>query len=115
MNTARNPITPQNGEAQGRARGGHAQLELPGDPHAIDWQVLRSRLFAARDRLGVLGADARAERLHLRGSFESCAASMLDGYETSSRDVNRDASSNGKPAQGRDQSVADMSTKGERG
>ncbi|AOR77630.1 hypothetical protein [Novosphingobium resinovorum] len=81
----------------------------------IDWQALRSRLFATHDRLGVLGEDAAATRLRLRGSFDGCAASALNAYEECSRNVNLDASSNGKPVGRKDSPVADVNDSGERG
>ncbi|MEE4452009.1 hypothetical protein [Novosphingobium resinovorum] len=132
MNVARHHITPENGEAPGRtpvctpvhARAGAGDApsgeHLPADLTAIDWRALRSRLFATHDRLGVLGEDAAATRLRLRGSFDGCAASALsayepNAYEESSRDINPDASSNGKSGTGKDSSVADVSDSGERG
>ncbi len=125
MNVARNHIAPQTGDAPGRAGDGLSYDGMPGlppfadpqavDPPVIDWHALRSRLFATHDRLGVLGEDAAASRLRLRGSFDGCAASALHAYEESSRPINLDASSNGKPVQGKDNPVADVNGSGERG
>lgn len=127
MNIARNHITPDRGEASGRTvqgggdgpsgvlSGDSSPVDLPADLQSIDWQALRSRLFATHDMLGVLGEDAAASRLRLRGSFDGCAASALHAYEESSRNVNLDASSNGKPNGGKDSRVADVNGSGERG
>lgn len=131
MNIARNHITPDTGEAPGRTvhGGGRAvpgglseedppfdpALALTGDPQSIDWQALRSRLFATHDMLGVLGEDAAASGLRLRGSFDGCAASALNAYEEYSRDVNLDASSNRKSNGSKDSRVADVNGSGERG
>lgn len=128
MNVARNHIAPQTGDAPGRAGDGlsgtHLSLDLSADLpvdrqptcwQAIDWQALRLRLFSRHDHLGVQGEDAAASRLRLRGSFDGCAASALHAYEESSRTINLDASSNGKPRTGKDNPVADVSDSGERG
>ncbi|PNU01778.1 hypothetical protein [Novosphingobium guangzhouense] len=127
MNVARNHIAPKTGDAPDRTQsrapglavdgaiGGLSAEHLPADPAGIDWQALRSRLFATHDRLGVLGDDAVATRLRLRGSFDGCAASALNAYEECSRNVNLDASSNGKPSGCKDSPVADVNGSGERG
>ncbi len=123
MNVAPHHMTPETGDAPGRTAGipavpgcdGLSEGHLPADPAMIDWQALRSRLFATHDRLGVLGEDAAATRLRLRGSFDGCAASALNAYEECSRNVNLDASSNGKPVGGKDSPVADVNDSGERG
>lgn len=115
MDIARNHITPETGDAQGRAREGLADLQLPADLHHIDWQALRSRLFATREMAGTLGADAAASRLHLRGSFDGCAASMLTTYQASLTSINHGGSSNRKPEDGTNDTVADVDGNGERG
>lgn len=114
MNIARNHITPQTGDAQGRASDGFADLELPTDLHHIDWQVLRSRLFASRDVAGAQGTFPGASRLP-RGSFDGCAASKLTTYQTSLKPVNLDGSSNGKSVGSTSSPVADANGNGERG
>ncbi|HUD29759.1 MAG TPA: hypothetical protein VMQ93_12865 [Novosphingobium sp.] len=114
MNIAHQHKAPETGDAQGRAGAGFADLRLPGDLRQIDWSALRQRLFAARDVVGVSGEDA-APKLHLRGSFHGCAASTLTTYQESSRFVNLDGSSNGKPADGNNPPVAEANEIGERG
>lgn len=109
MNAARNTISPPTGDAPGRTDA------KPQDLRSIDWHSLRSRLFSACDRLGVLGEDAQASHLRLRGSFAGAAASQLDTFGEASRNINPDASSNGKPKGDKDSSVADANDSGERG
>jgi len=115
MNIARIHITPQTGEAQGRAGDEFVDLPFPADLQQIDWQALRSRLFASRDTLAMPFADAGASRLHLRGSFDGGAASKLTTYQGSSTIVNLDGSSNGKPIDGNNPPVADVNANGDRG
>lgn len=86
-----------------------------GPPLPIDWQALRTRLFAAHDALGVLDPEEAASRLRIRGSFDGCAASVLTTYEGVSRPVNLDGSSNRKPEDGNDPPVAGVVGNGERG
>lgn len=88
----------------------HATLTEPGP---IEWQALRLRFFAARDRRSA-GEDPAATRVRLRGSFDGCAAVALTAYDNS-KDINLDASSNGKPAHGTSYPVADVNGCGERG
>ncbi len=96
MNVAHDKKAGFTGAAQGRAGD---EFTEPGS--SIDWENLRSRLFAA------YGMQARPEpldtpermRLRLRGSFDGSAASVLHTYDEASRSVNPDASSNGKPEQ----------------
>jgi hypothetical protein len=114
MNIAHHHQAPETGDAQGRAGAGFADLQLPGDVRQIDWSALRSRLFAAQDMLGNSGANS-TPRLHLRGSFDGCAASTLTTYSETSRFVNLDGSSNGKSAQSNTLPVAVEKTSGERG
>ncbi len=118
MNIARNLITPQTGNTPvgvaGRAGEGIDE-HLPTDVNAIDWQALRSRLFAAHDMLGVLGSDAKATRLRLRGSFAGGTATALHAYEEALRTVNLDVSTNGKPDGDTVSPVAGVNGNGERG
>lgn len=118
MNIARNHITPPTGDASsldaGRTGEGLAAGASQQDLRGIDWQALRSRLFATA-LPHPPGTDITSTRLRLRGSFDGCAASALHAYEASLMPVNRDASSNGKSDEGNDASVADASAKGERG
>ncbi|WP_148649454.1 hypothetical protein [Novosphingobium barchaimii] len=115
MNIARNHLAPNTGDAQGRAGDEFVDLQFPADLAHIDWQALRSRLFASRDTLAVMTTDSAASRLHLRGSFDGYAANRLTTYQTSLRPVNLDGSSNGKPADGTTSTAADANDNGERG
>lgn len=115
MNNARNHIAPHLGQAPVGAGDGPSGEPLPADLQAIDWQALRSRLFAAHDMLGVLGSDARAAGLRLRGSFAGGTATALDAYRKSLGNINLDASGNGKPARLNDLSATGVSGNGERG
>lgn len=119
MNIAHDHKACQTGDAServgGRTRDGEAdtpaELQLP-----IDWQALRSRLFAAGELRSALGAGTLVEglALRLRGSFDGCAASVLNTYQETSRAVNPDASGYGKSEGGKDFPVAGTSN-GERG
>jgi hypothetical protein len=114
MNIAHNQKAPETGDAQGRAGAGFADLQLPGDVGQIEWHALRSRLFAEQEKLGLQDTNS-APRLHLRGSFDGCAASTLTTYQEWSRFVNLDGSSNGKSAEGNTPPVAVENECGERG
>jgi hypothetical protein len=117
MNIAHHHKIPETGDEQGCAGAGAdfgpADLRLPGDLRQIDWTALRSRLFAAHDRLGTM--DNAGARLHLRGSFHGCAASTLTTYQEWLQFVNLDGSSNGKSIGGNTPPVADVNECGERG
>lgn len=118
MTSAHNPRPRSGGDAQdGHSIDAHErdegeQLHLP-----IDWQALRARLFSAREAQLALDPTASPERLRLRlrGSFDGCAASVLTTYQEASRGVNLDASSYGKPDEGKPPPVADVTRNGERG
>lgn len=86
---------------------------LASELRAIDWQALRSRLFATQDRR-LPGENLAATRLRLRGSFDGCAAVALTAYDNS-KGINLDASSNGKSGHGTSFPVADVNGSGERG
>jgi hypothetical protein len=113
MNIARNHTFPPTGDAPIRAEDAFA--DLPPEHRHIDWQALRTRLFASRDTLASPEADYAATRLPLRGSFDDDAALRLGVYQTSLRPVNPAASSNGKSVEVTKGSVADAHGNGERG
>ncbi|AXB75241.1 hypothetical protein [Novosphingobium sp. P6W] len=115
MNIARNHLAPDTGDAQGRAGDEFVDLQFPADLTHIDWQALRSRLFASRDTLAVMTADSAASRLHLRGSFDGYAATRLTTFQASLKPVNLDDSSNGKPVAATNSTAADVNGNGERG
>ncbi|MYL96517.1 hypothetical protein GR702_01845 [Novosphingobium sp. FGD1] len=116
MNNAHEHNSPETGEAQGRARAGFVDLQMPGDPEQMDWQALRSRLFTSREKEPALPVSAASpRRLYRRGSFHGCAASALTVYQESSRFVNPDGSSNGKPAGANVSAVAEFDVSGGRG
>src|SRR3546814_17359404 len=87
MNIAHDHKTCMAGHPQGPAGGALTEFSLP-----LDWQALRSRLFAEHEVRTVLTKDARSLRLRLRGSFDGCAASVLNTYDDVSRSVNPTAS-----------------------
>lgn len=115
MNIARNHITAQTVESPGRAGDEFIDLPFPDDLQHMDWQALRTRVFASRDTLASPGLEYAASRLHLRGSFAGAAASKLTVYHSSLRSVNLDGLSNCKSTDGIDSSVADADGNGERG
>lgn len=91
----------------------------------IDWQVLRARLFAAHDPSGESGGRTSAAGgaasgnlnpgTRWRGSFDGGAALLLTTYEGSSRSINPSVSTNGKPEDSKNASVAEQAECGERG
>ncbi|WP_143084749.1 hypothetical protein [Novosphingobium sp. CF614] len=113
MNIAHDQKTCMTGHPQGHADDAFADCQLP-----IDWQDLRSRLFAAHDVRGVFSPGippgsspgAKPLRLRLRGSFDGCAASVLTTYTPTSRAVNPTASTYGKPEEDNVPPVAGMSS-----
>lgn len=94
MNIAHDQKTCFPGHPQGRADNAQTEFGLP-----LDWQDLRTRLFAANEVRAVLNADVRPLRLRLRGSFDGCAASVLTTYEGLSKGVNPTASTYFKPGE----------------
>lgn len=109
MNIAHDHRTCQTGHAH-CADDGFMDLQT-----TIDWQSLRSRLFAAHEVNAALTAASAKERIRLRGSFDGCAASVLTTYEAVSRPVNPSVSSNGKPIERNIGPVAAMTRTGGRG
>ena len=96
-------------------KAGCADEESPGFPTAPDWTDLRARLFAAYQVRTVLSGDADRVRLRTRGSFAGGTANLLNTYETGSRPVNLDISTNRKPGAVKVTSVAGADKTGERG
>ncbi|MCJ2179830.1 hypothetical protein [Novosphingobium album (ex Hu et al. 2023)] len=111
MNIAHDHKTCMTGQPQ-QVGAGHTLTEfrLP-----LDWQDLRSRLFAAHEVGAVMSGDARPLRLRLRGSFDGCAASVLTTYEDVSRSVNPTALVYCKSGEAKIAPVADTSSTGGRG
>lgn len=110
MNIAHDHKTCTTGHPQGCADGTLGDFQLP-----LDWQDLRSRLFAAHEVRTVLSQEARPLRLRLQGSFDGFAASALTTYEHVSRDVNPTASGYLKPGEANLLPVAGISSTGRRG
>lgn len=94
---------------------GKTREEASGFPSAPDWEVLRSRLFAAHEVRTVLTDQAASARLRTRGSFAGGAATLLNGYDSGSRPVNLDVSSNIKPGGVKVTTVAGIEEAGGRG
>ena len=119
MNIAHDHKTSRVGRPQGRADDTSEEGRSEEARPAIDWQDLRSRLFAARQFPAVIASaaapDSRPLRLRIRGSFDGCAASALNTYEEGSASVNRTASSYLKPGGDNVSSVAGNSSTGRRG
>jgi hypothetical protein len=110
MNIAHDHKTCMTGHPQGRAGDAFTDYHLP-----IDWQDLRSRLFAACEIRTVLSPDATPLRLRLRGSFDGCAASVLTTYQDPSTRVNPNVSGYRKSDGAKISSVAGPSSTGRRG
>ncbi|MCJ2187427.1 hypothetical protein [Novosphingobium beihaiensis] len=110
MNIVYDYKTCMTGHPHGRAGDALTEFRLP-----LDWQDLRSRLFAGHEVRTVLTRDAGPLRLRLRGSFDGCAASVLTTYEDVSRSVNPTASVYCKPGEAKTSPVAGTSSTGVRG
>lgn len=114
MNIAHDHKTSMVGRPLGRADGTSEE-----GPPAIDWRDLRSRLFAGHGLSSMPTPgflhDSRPLRLRIRGSFDGCAASVLNTYGEGSASVNRTASSYRKRDEVKASSVAGTSSTGRRG
>lgn len=110
MNIAHDQKTCLPGHPQGQAGDVSADDQLP-----LDWQDLRSRLFAAHEVRTVLLADTKPLRLRIRGSFDGCAASVLTTYEALSKHVNPTVSAYRKPGEAKIVTVAGITSTGRRG
>lgn len=110
MNIAHDHTTCITGHPQGRADGALGDFRFP-----LDWQGLRTRLFAAHEVRTVLSQELQPLRLRLQGSFDGGAASVLTTYEGVSRSVNPTASGYFKPGEANVSPVAGISSSGGRG
>lgn len=110
MNIAHDQKTCLTGHPQGRGDDAFTDFRLP-----IDWQDLRSRLFAGHEIGTVLSQAAQPQRLRIRGSFDGCAASALTTYTLTSNPVNPTALAYCKPKEGKISPVAGTSITGRRG
>lgn len=100
---------------KGPRAGSQADEEFAGFPTAPDWTDLRARMFAAHEIRTVLSRQADRVRLRTRGSFAGDTASLLNGYETGSKPINLEISTNRKPGAVKVTSVAGADKTGERG
>lgn len=114
MNIAYNHEAPETGDAPGRAGAGCSDLPPSLEPRQIDWDSLRSRLFAICGGTDVEGGESHPLP-HLRGSFDGSAATALTTLQGSLKSVNPDGSSNGKSGERNTHPVADDDECGERG
>ena len=114
MNIAHDQKTCQKARMTGHPQGRAGEVLTEFGP-PLEWQDLRSRLFAAHEARSVLCAEAKPLRLRLRGSFDGCAASAVTTYKELSRIINLDASSYRKPGETKISPVAGISSTGRRG